>query len=299
MNVEPIVYFQKAAREFKKRVEDRSKGRLEVQLSENAHPQEGHDHLKDVQNGTYHMGQETVFNLQKVVPEFAVWNLPFLFVDDKHVVKYMNSSPALENLRRLEKHGVVGVTYTYSGGFLHVFGLKINSFRDLKGANLGLEESSKNYINFLNSKLAIKSKDMDFSSFTGPNPRLSSSEIIASTGREIYPISASRSVVLNLTNHRVISRVLYLSQSFLDSLPGDLRAIVMEEAKRAGEMERDLSIEDKYSVLREVGQHNIIVNDWSDEKRKAERNLFKNYYQDFIKRFGKNPIQFVDLLKLD
>lgn len=164
VNVEPIVYFSAASKEFKKRVETRSKGRIEVQLFENASPKEGHDHLADVKKGTYHMGQETVFQLQKHIPELEIWNLPFLFTNDDHVIRYMNSKGAAQNMQKLEAHGVLGLSYTYSGGFLYIFGDKINQFADLKDSGLGLEESSEDYTRFLQSDLGIKTKSLNLSS---------------------------------------------------------------------------------------------------------------------------------------
>lgn len=294
VNVEPIVYFEKAAARFEERVEKRSAGKIDVRISKNEFMQIGHDHLNDVMSGKYHMGQETVFNLQKRIPEFAIWNLPFLFKNDSHVTAYMNSKHAADNLKRLENFGVKGITYTYSGGFLYVVGDKINSFKELNSANFSLEECSPDYTDFLKTNLSIQTSDLEFSSL---EDKLKGAEIIASTtAEEIYPISKNKKLHLNKTDHRVISRVLYISQKFLNSLPENLRKIVLEEAKAAGEFERKLSIDDKNRMLKEVSKHNISLNQWSNAKKKEEKSHFIPYYESYKKKFGPEPVNFVEQL---
>lgn len=294
VNVEPVVYFAKAAARFEERVEKRSAGKIDVQITKNEFTQIGHDHLNDVITGRYHMGQETVFNLQKRIPEFAIWNLPFLFKNDSHVTAYMNSKPAGENLKKLESFGVVGITYTYSGGFLYVVGDKINGLKELSSSNFSLEESAPDYPDYLKTNLSIQPTDLEFSSL---QDKLKGAEIIASTtAEEIYPISKDKKLHLNTTDHRVISRVLYISQKFLNSLPENLRKIVLEEAKAAGEFERSLSITDKNKMLKEVHKHNISVNHWSEAKKKSEKLNFNPYYESYKKKFGPESVNFVELL---
>lgn len=292
VNVEPIVYFAKAAARFEERVEKRSGGKIDVQIFKNEKPQMDHDHLGDVKNGTYQMGQETVFSLQKHIPEFAVWNLPYLFRNDDHVKRYMNSEFGRENLKKLEAFGVTGITYTYSGGFLYVVGDKINSLKDLSGSSATLEESSKDYEQFLTNKLSVKIIDADFSALAS---KVKAAEIIAATtSSEIYPVSKDKPLTLNITDHRVISRVLFVSQKFLDSLPVDLRKIVLEEAKAAGEYERDLSIQDKEKVLKEAHLHNISINKWNQSKKQSEKLQFSPYYDSFKEKFGDKVIKFLE-----
>ncbi len=289
INVEPIIYFHKASQEFKKRIEHRSNGRIEVQLFKNVVPQKGHDHLGDVKKGTYHMAQETVFVLQKIIPKMAIWSLPYLFRNDKHVEDYMNSQNAQNQMKKLSNHGVIGLGYTYSGGFLHVYGNKIQSFSELQGSSLGLEESIEAY------KAELKNWKITISDFNSNLPT-KTSEIIASTGREIYEMGRTSPIVWNVTDHRVISRVLFISKRFIESLPKDLQKIVLEEGKRVAKLERDPSIRDKYVVLKELPTHKIKINRWSEEQKQTEKGKFKNLYMDYVNQFGSMDISFIENL---
>lgn len=297
LNVEPIVYFQKAAADFKKRVEQRTNGRIKVEVYENLVPQEGHDHLADVQKGIYHMNQETVFHLQKRVPELAIWDLPYLFQNDEHVSRYIASAPAREILAKLEGHDVVGLGYTYSGGFLHIFGRKLSSFSDLNNLNVGFEEAAETYKTYLQNLFKLTPQKISFGTYTETNPTQAASEIIISTGRELYPIAKKSKVYLNTTDHRVISRVLFVSKKFLESLPSDLRKIVIEEGQRAAKLERELSIQDKNAVLSEAESKNVVINRWSQAQKNQQRDQFKPLYAAYVKKFGEASIKHVEELR--
>ena len=291
INVEPIIYFKKASVEFKKRVEARSEGRIIVNLFENVVPQEGHDHLGDVMNGTYHMAQETVFALQSRIPGFSIWNLPYLFRDDAHVIKYTKSPIGLAHMARLEDFGVIGLDYTYSGGFLQVFGNKLKSFDDLKLSVFALEEASEDYKKLLSSKFKTTLKE-----FEPKDKTIKFSEIIGSTGREIFFLAKNKEINWNKTDHRVISRVLFISKSFIQSLPTDLQQIVLEEGRAVAAVERDLSIADSKEVEKEALKKNIKINTWSNEKKMAEKEKFKSLYDSYSSKFGKDIIKSVENL---
>lgn len=297
INVEPIIYFQKAAREFKTRVEQRSKGKIQVELFENGYKQEERDHLADVQNGMYDMGQESVFRLQAKVPELGIWNLPYLFTNDEHVTRYITSAPAKDILLKMEDHQVVGLGYTYSGGFLHFFGKKMESFKDLSKLNVGFEEGPEQFTTFLKNTYKITTADMDFNALAAKKLSETASEIIVSTARELYPSAKKKKIFLNSTDHRVVSRVLFISKKFLSTLPEDLKKIVLEEGQRAAVTERNFSIEDKQIVLKEVENHNITINKWSDEKKLQGRKQFLSLYEAFSKQFTEEPVRFVESLR--
>ena len=293
INVEPIIYFSKASKEFKARLEARTNGRISVELYENTVAQEGHDHLGDVKKNTFQMSQETVFQLQKIIPDFAIWNLPYLFKNDEHVIDYTKSPHAIGLLNKLEAHGVIGIDYTYSGGFLYLVGDKVESFKDFEKANVALEESSNEYSLFIKSHFHSAVTDVDFKNLASSGSKKNVSEIIASTAREIIPLSKKKQLFIMKSNHRVISRVLFISKSFLESLPDDLRRIVLEEAKRVAAHERDLSIADKNSLDADLQKANIKIVNWSGDKLKLERNHFHPLYLSFIEKFGKDPLSLI------
>ena len=94
----------------------------------------------------------------------------------------------------------------------------------------------------------------------------------------------------------MISRVLFISKSFIQSLPTDLQQIVLEEGRAVAALERDLSIADSKEVEKEALKKNIKINTWSNEKKMAEKEKFKSLYDSYSSKFGKDIIKSVENL---
>lgn len=292
VNLEPLHYFIPAAKHFKKNVELRTNGRVKVELSFGEFKQDERDHLKDVETGHYHMGQETVFNLEKVVPELSLWNLPFLFQNNDQVFKYMESQWGRKTLKKLSEDKVVAINYTYSGGFVNIFGKKIDSFEMLEGSKLGLETSNKEFRDHLRNKYKVSAGEYGDKS-------LENSEIISSTIDELTELPLQKRRYLNITEHRVFARVLFISKKFLNTLSDVDRAIVLEEANIAAIFEREMAVASTdilSSVLTNLGTK---INTWNPYQKVAAKVKFKSLYKTHREKFGGEHIDFVESLVIN
>ncbi len=289
VNLEPLHYFIPAAKHFKRNVELRTNGRVKVELSFGEFKQDERDHLKDVETGYYHMGQETVFNLEKKAPELNLWNLPFLFQNNDQVFKYMESTLGKRTLNRLSQEKVVAINYTYSGGFVNIFGEKLDSFSDLKGKKLGLETSNYEYRKHLLDHYKIQAGEY------GDN-KLQNSEVISSTIDELTELPLKKRRYLNVTEHRVFARILFISKSFLNSLSKKDRAIVLEEANTSAIFEREMAVASTdilTSVLENLGTK---INIWNQYQKAEAKGRFKGFYSKHREKFGGEHIDFIESL---
>lgn len=288
-------YFIKASSSFKNNVERRSNGKIKVEIEIIKKSQEGYNHIIDVQSNTYQMSQELVFDVQKHIPELEIWDLPYLFRNDEHVDRYVESVEAKKILKKLNPLGLVGLGYTYSGGFLHIFGDEINSFNELKNGSLGLENHSKNFELLTRKALNVKTGNLNHDMYSTEGKTKKGSEIIIAVGKkELFPLAKKRSFTLNTTNHRVVARMLFISKPFFDSLTPDLQTIILEEGERVAKTERQITIDDKNTTLREATANNIKLNVWTTERYQIEKRNFKLNYDHFIKRFSSAPINYVE-----
>jgi TRAP-type C4-dicarboxylate transport system substrate-binding protein len=294
INLSPIEYFVTASKKFKQEVEKKTQGRVKVKLTIGAYEQDERNHLNDVSTGFYDMGQETVINLQKKESVFEIWNLPFLFKNNEHVFAYTDSKYGKDALKSLDKYGVRAVEYTYSGGFLYTFGEILNSLQDFSSKIMTFEESAISFKNFLRSSLSIDVKE--FGEFKG---EVKQSEIISSTINEIEEGSSPgflRNVVVNKTEHRVFSRVLFINEKFLQKLSDTDRAIVLEEARKAAIHERQLAIKETDARLDSLKAKGVKINSWSEERKKKEKELFTDYYKSYSQKHGDEIIKYINKL---
>jgi TRAP-type C4-dicarboxylate transport system substrate-binding protein len=296
INVEPIEYFKKAAERFKDTVESRTKGKIKVKLVINEFEPGGREHIRDVQHGRYDMGQSVTFELAAYVPQFNLWDLPFLFDTDEQVTRYLESAHSKANLAKLEKFGILPFAHTYSGGFLAIYGDKFDSFKQLQGHPMAQEAAGDFYRKFLKKEMSMEVLPLDHDEFADNYPKVKSAEIIESTLDQLYSAAKEQSITVNQTDHRVISRVLYISKKFFNSLSKDLQQIVFEEGVRAAAYERQLAIDDKIAKFKTLADHGIKLNRWSNEQRAEDKKLFEKLYLNFAKKIDSKGVSVVEAL---
>ena len=241
------------------------------------------------------MGQATTFEVAQVVPGFQLWNLPFLFESDEHVDQYLASEHSKKCLNALREVGLVAFGQTYSGGLLSIYGDRMTSFQEVRGKKFAPEAASTSWGRQLEKKFGAKLSLLDHDEYVKDPRGKNYNEIIEATADQIFLAGSKATVFVNRTHHRVISRVLFISKKFYDSLPGELQKIVMEEGARAAEYERSLSIGDVQRKFREIGAAGLLVNPWSVEQRRAERQRFRSLYSAFEK-IDRKAVGLVDAL---
>ncbi len=297
INLEPSQYFEIASLRFKNNVEARTNGQVKVKVSVSDYKQEDRDHLKDVSDGVYSMGQEIVNILSEKVPIFKLWEIPFLFENDNQVFEYTKTAFAKKSLRKLQEHGVYGIDYTYAGGFIHMIGQEINDITDLKSQKIYIEDATDYFKKSLLDKLNISTRE--YTTTIMKNLKNTTSELISSLLSELYQNhSKNDKTYLNVTNHRVFTRVVFINKDFLDSLTPINRKVVLEEAKIAAIMERELSLEASNNHLTNIKTNfkNIVINEWSSKQRAKSRSVFSHLYKQFEKKYKTSILK--DIQKL-
>lgn len=255
-------YFIEASKEFKSRVEKRTNGRVKVDVLMIKADQESHDHLADVVDGRSDMGQEFVHKLKQYSPGLGIWDIPYYFKSDDHVEAHIRSPEAQQHLNTLANaKKVTTLGYSFSGGFIYLYGYApVVSLDDLRGKHLYLEPSSQEYVSFLRKQLSV-STEPALSAERGIVKNDSAFEIIAGVADELFDRADRNKLVLSKSNHRVVSRIVVISDRFLLSLPVELRTIVIEEGRLAAERERGITLRQRDKFLSLAKQRGIKVFD--------------------------------------
>lgn len=279
-----LEYFQEASKSFKANVEKKTQGRLTVEIVSIKADQANHDHLQDILDGKADMGQELVYKLKKYAPGLEVWDVPFLFKTDEHIERYISSDLAKQDLADLAKTSITPLGYSFSGGFIYYYGPEfVESVSNLKGSKLGMEPSSSKYNKFLKANFQI-------------NPILIErgeqeyAEIIAGVGDELLKQGRVNSLKITESSHRVISRIIFISDVFLASLPEDIREIVIEEGEAVSRAERIITVSRKESFLKQARQQNVPI-----KKTNNDSSVMLKYIKSFDKSLQKRVKQIQEL----
>lgn len=283
-----LVYFKRSAENFKSEIEQITKGEVKIQIVNYPEQAEVGVKVTDwIANNKFSISQELVGKLDQQHPHLQLWSLPFLFNDDAHVEKYIETA-GQSALEKMENTELLPVDYSFSGGFLGIIGKKMDSFKELVKKDLTIEEDFDTF-NGAISRLGIKVQRER--NITDPY-----SEYILAVADEIASSDKVNTYYVNLTDHRVISRVVFVNKSVFNQVPEKYKAVFIETLKKHLKKEREYSVEGKNIVLSLLKNRGVKVNAWSSEKRKSEKAFFKQEYKKFEAAFP-GVVEAVDKLK--
>lgn len=135
-NLDQAHVVHKAADYFVKDLKKRSNGEVVIRIYPNGQMGSPRENLEMLQNNALDMTKVNSSELESFIPEFAVFNLPYLFKDDAHLkrVLYGKAGDLLE--QKAEEHGVK-IIATYVGGTRSFYAKKpLKSPEDLKGLKI-------------------------------------------------------------------------------------------------------------------------------------------------------------------
>ena len=107
--------FHVAALKFKKLVEQRSKGRIQIQIYPNAVLGDERTLLEELQMGSVDFAVITSGPISNFAPKFAVVDMPFLFKDAKTAYKILDGPIGRDLLKELEKANLKGLAFAERG----------------------------------------------------------------------------------------------------------------------------------------------------------------------------------------
>lgn len=125
------------AENFKEELDERSDGRMNLELFPAAQLGPEADMVQQLESGTLDFALLTVPYVSTRIPEFDAWNMPFLFEDLQSGIEASDTEPAQKMLKLLEEQGLLGMGYMHTGTHsLLLKGKEINNLSDVKGKKL-------------------------------------------------------------------------------------------------------------------------------------------------------------------
>jgi tripartite ATP-independent transporter DctP family solute receptor len=139
--VDPTHHYQIGAEYFKKLVEEKTQGRVEVQIFPSSQLGNERAILEGMKMGSIEMGVITSGALSGFVPEYAVLDLGYLFKDVDEAMNVLNGPIGEEFSQKMVDNGIRNLG-TLRYGFRSVYANKpINSPEDLKGMKIRTMEN--------------------------------------------------------------------------------------------------------------------------------------------------------------
>lgn len=266
------------ARAFKEEVERRSDGRIEVLLFPNRALGDEKPMLEGMRLGTVDMAVISSAVTSQIIPEFALTDLPFLFVDEKRARAVLDGPVGAILAEKAKEKGVLVLSYM-EGGFRNL----VNNTRPInKPANMAGVK-----FRVMQSPIYIEMVE----SLGGNAVPMAWGEVYTAVQQgTIDGLEAPPSVIeqskfaevvkyLSMSNHTYSALEFMISKRRFDALPEDLRTIVQEAATAATATQRQRSYEIGQEILAVLEKQGMTINTIEDLKpfREAVAPIYQNY----------------------
>ena len=287
----------KAARFFEQRLEELSGGKIDVQVYPSSQLYKDNAVLKALRLNSVQMAAPSFSKFGKIVPQLALFDLPFIFRDAKHLHDVQDGEVGQALKDKVTAKGIVALNYWD------------NAFKQLS--------SNKNALTMPadaeGQKFRIMSSKVLEAQFhaVGANPQMMPFSEVYS-GLQQGVIDAAENPISNIytkkfhevqkyltvSNHGYLGYLVVMSKKFWNSLPADLQANVKQAMNEATEKERQYAAElndSQFELIKEYAKKTgkLEINELTAEQKEAWRNAVSKIYPEFYsdRKIGKDLIE--------
>ncbi|QDF98005.1 C4-dicarboxylate ABC transporter [Azoarcus sp. DD4] len=238
----------RAAEYFKKVAEERTKGRVKVEIYANSTLYKDKEELEALQMGSVHMLAPVAGKFGPAgVKEFEVFDLPYIFPNDAALHRVTQGPIGASLLKKLEPRGFIGLSYWDAGFRVLSSNKPIRTPDQAKGQKIRINSSKVNQS--IMRSIGALPQTMAFSEVY---QALQTGVVDGADGNLSNLYTQKQYEVqkhLTLTNHTYSGYVVVANKPFWDRLPADVRAELEGAVKEATEFNRKVALEDDAKSL--------------------------------------------------
>ena len=287
---EPSTHHQ-AALKWKELVEQRTGGKLKVQVFPSSQLGSGTQMVEQVQAGALEVAILPTAWIAPLAASVQVLDLPFLF-PGREVAHRVVDGPAGEAiLAPLEKVNIKGVVFWESGFKQFTGNFAIREPADYKGTKIRtmpaqvIQEQFKAFgavptmINFSELYSALQQKVVDGQE----NP------IATIANMRFFEVQKH----LTLSEHGFIAYVFMINKPFLDKLPADQREVLVNTAREASKYQRELIQKAEAAHLETFKKAGLEIITLTPEQRGEFEKASRPVYDWYTAKFGTETLDLI------
>lgn len=281
----------KGAEYFKKLAEERTKGRVKVEVYPNSQLFKDKEELEALQLGAVQM---LAPSLAKFGPlgarEFEVFDLPYIFDNYQELHKVTQGPIGAALLKKLEPKGIIGLAY-WDNGFKDMSANKpLKVPADFKGLKMRIQSSK-----VLDSQMRALGANPQVMAFSEVYQALQTGVV---DGTENPPSNLYTQKMhevqkfLTISDHGYLGYAVIVNKKFWDGLPADIRTTLDGAMKDATKFANDIARkenDDAIEAVKKSGKTQIIA--LGAEEKKAWKKALVKVHQESEARVGKDLIQ--------
>jgi C4-dicarboxylate-binding protein DctP len=281
----------KGAEKFKQLAEERTKGRVKVEVYPNSTLYKDGEEMDALQLGSVQILAPSVAKFGPMgVREFEVFDLPYIFDNFAELHKVTEGAVGKQLFNKLDAHGIVGLAY-WDNGFKDFSANKpLRLPGDVKGLKMRIQSS--------------KVLDAEIRALGGIPQVMAFSEVYQALQTGVVdgtenPPSNFYTQKMNevqkyftLTDHGVIEYAVIANKKFWDGLPADIRTILEGAMRDATKYANDIAKEENDKALAAVkatGKTEILT--LTPQEKAAWKKALLPVHREMESRVGKDTIE--------
>ena len=283
----------RAADLFKQLAEQRTGGKVRVEVYPNSQLYKDGEEMEALQLGSVQMLAPSMSKFGPLgLPEFELFDLPYIFPDRAVLRRVLDGDIGRDLFKRLEPKGIVGLGFWDNGFKVMSANRPLHAVADFKGLKMRIKSSK--VLDAQMRALGALPQVMAFSEVyqglqTGVVDGAENSPPNLYT-QKMYEVQK----YVALSNHGYDGYAVVVNKKFWDGLPADIRATLSGAMREATEFENRLSLqdnEDSIAKIRASGRSNVYA--LTAEEQAAWRQALLPVHREMEGRIGRPLIEAV------
>jgi len=280
----------KGAERFKQLAEERSKGRVKVEVYPNSSLFKDGEEMEALQLGSVHLLAPSLAKFGPLgVRDFEVFDLPYVFDNYDELHKVTNGPVGAALFKKLEPKGIVGLAYWDNGFKVFSANRSIRTPADYKGLKMRIQSSK-----VLGDEIKALGAIPQVMAFSEVYQALQTGVV---DGTENPPSNFYTQKMhevqkfLALTDHGYLGYAVIANKKFWDGLPADVRATLESAMKDATAYANEIAKkenDDAIEAVRKSGKTQILT--LSADEKAAMRKALVTVHKENESRVGKETI---------
>lgn len=279
-----------AADYFKKIAEERTKGRVKVEVYPNSQLYKDKEEMEALQLGAVQMLAPSLAKFAPLgVKEFELFDLPFIFDNYQELHKVTQGPVGAKLLAKLEPKGILGLAYWDNGFKVMSANKPLKSVDDFKGQKMRIQSSK-----VLDAQMRSVGAMPQVMAFSEVYQALQTGVV---NGTENPPSNLYTQKMhevqkyVTLSDHGYLGYAVIVNKKFWQGLPADIRTILEGAMKDATKFANDIAKKDNdeaMAAVKKSGKVQIIT--LTPQERAAWKKAMNKAHTDNVSRIGSDII---------
>jgi C4-dicarboxylate-binding protein DctP len=280
-----------AADYFKKLAEERTKGRVKVEVYPNSQLYKDKEEMEALQLGAVQMLAPSLAKFAPLgVREFELFDLPFIFDNYQELHKVTQGPVGAKLLKKLEPKGILGLAYWDNGFKVMSANKPLKSVEDFRGQKMRIQSSK-----VLDSEMRSAGAIPQVLAFSEVYQALQTGVV---NGTENPPSNLYTQKMhevqkyVTLSDHGYLGYAVIVNKKFWQGLPADIRTILEGAMKDATKYANDIAKKDNDEALAAVkksGRSQLIS--LTPQERAAWKKAMDKAHKENMSRIGADLVK--------